>query len=169
MIRGILYIVIFTAGVAAGGLFPSFSTQYHQRLQAQHEQVNLDLAPFQSIADRYHSGDLDALIQHHLNSTDPTFHAEGEAIRLMIDSRELLAESQSASQASYTNQAFWLYQHRNESVVRATWESFQPTVIATSNAITFSLAAGGIIVLLLWLVFTAISYSLSHLFTSKHN
>ena len=99
MIRGIVYIVVFATGFLAGGLFPSFSAQYHQRLQAQYDQVTIDLAPFQKIADNYHDGSLDALVQHHLNSSDPTFHAEGEAIQLMLDSRIRLAESKNMADA----------------------------------------------------------------------
>jgi hypothetical protein len=167
MIRGILYILIFATGVAGGGLFSSFSAQYHQRLQAHYEQVDIDLAPFQMIADRYHGGSLDALIQHHLNSSDPTFHAEGEAIQLMMNSRELLAESQSVAEVGYPGQALWLYQHRNESSVQTTWDSFQPAMVATGNAISFSLGVGAVVVFLLWLLCSAISYGVSNLIATK--
>ena len=77
MLRTLLFVVIFTVGFAAGGVFPSFSVQYHHRLQAQHDQVTMDLAAFQNIAAQYHGGSLASLVQHHLDSTDPTFHAEG--------------------------------------------------------------------------------------------
>ena len=52
MIRGIIYIIVFTTGFFAGSLFQSFSSQYNKRLQAQYDQVNMDLAPFQQIAER---------------------------------------------------------------------------------------------------------------------
>jgi hypothetical protein len=85
----------------------------------------------------------------------------------MIDSRAILAESQATAEAGYADQAIWLYNHRDESVVQETWNSFQPGLIANSNALTFSLVAGVIAVLLLWLVFTTISSGLSRLVGTK--
>jgi hypothetical protein len=160
MIRGIIYIIVFAAGFSAGGLFPSFSAQYHQRLQAQYDQVSIDLAPFQHIADRFHGGSLDGLVQHHLNSTDPTFHAEGEAIQLMIDSQARLVESKAAAQATYVDQAVYLYQHRDRQVVQATWKAFTPSMVTSENAITFSLTITTAAILLLWGIWSTLGLAL---------
>ena len=157
MIRGIIYIIVFAAGFAAGGLFPSFSAQYHQRLQAQFDQVSIDLAPFQEIANRFHGGSMEALVQHHLNSTDPTFHAEGEAIQAMIDNQARLAESKAAAEATYLDQAIYLYQHRDEQVVHDTLTRFRPWFITSESAVTFSLTVGTAAILLLWVIWTALA------------
>lgn len=156
MIRGIIYILVFATGFFTGGLFPSFSAQYHQRLQAQYDQVTIDLAPFQKIADRYHAGSLDALVQHHLNSTDPTFHAEGEAIQMMIDSQLRLAESEATVDAPYVDQAWYFYKRMDEEVARATWDSFTPALITTENAVTFSLTIATLAILILWVAWSAV-------------
>jgi len=158
MIRSIIYIAVFIIGFAAGGLFPSFSVQYHQRLQAQYDQVTVDLAPFQEIADRYHDGSLDALVQHHLNSTDPTFYAEGEAIYLMMDSQVRLAESKAAAEAPYVDQTLYFYQRMDEDVARATWDSFTPALVTTENAMTFALTIGAITLLLFWATWTMLMF-----------
>ena len=152
MIRGIIYIIVFAAGFLAGGLFPSFSSQYHLRLQAQFEQVSIDLAPFQQIADRYHGGDMDALVKHHLASTDPTFHAEGEAIQLMIDSQARLAESKAAAEAPYHEQAWYLYKNLDENIARSTLDGFTPGLITTRDALTFSFAIAMLAIVALWIV-----------------
>jgi len=158
MIRSIIYIAVFVIGFAVGGLFPSFSVQYHQRLQAQYDQVIIDLAPFQEIADRYHGGSLDALVQHHLNSTDPTFYAEGEAIYLMMDSQVRLAESKAAAEAPYVDQTLYFYQRMDEDVARATWDSFTPALVTTENAMTFALTIGAITLLLFWATWTMLMF-----------
>ena len=150
MTRSIIFIAIFVIGFFTGGLFPSFSTQYHLRLQAQYDQVTIDLAPFQEIANQYHGGSLDALVQHHLNSTDPTFHAEGEAIQLMINSQVRLAESKAAAKAPYLDQALYFYRHADNKVAQTTLDSFTPTLVTTENAITFALTVGTITLLLFW-------------------
>jgi Protein of unknown function (DUF2937) len=156
VIRGIIYILVFVTGFFTGGLFPSFSAQYHQRLQAQYDQVTIDLAPFQKISDRFHAGSLDALVQHHLNSTDPTFHAEGEAIQMMIDSQLRLAESKATVDAPYVDQAWYFYRRMDQDVARATWDSFTPALITTENAVTFSLTIATVAILILWAVWSAV-------------
>jgi hypothetical protein len=160
MIRGLVYLVIFLAGFALGGVFPSFSAQYHQRLQAQFEQVDMDLAPFQEIANRFHGGSLDALIQHHLNSSDPTFYAEGEAIQLMIDSRNRLAESRTAAESGYLEQAVYLYRNRSDAAVQATWESFSPALLATETAISFALTVAITLLLAVWLLGSTLTFAI---------
>ena len=156
MIRGLIYIMVFGIGFFAGGLFPSFSSQYHQRLQAQYDQVNIDLAPFQEIANRFHNGSMDALVQHHLNSTDPTFHAEGEAIQMMIDSQLRLAESQALADAPYVDQVRYFYTNADPAILRATWESFTPALITSENAVTFSLTIATLAILVLWALWSSL-------------
>jgi hypothetical protein len=157
MIRGIIYIIVFATGFFAGGLFPSFSTQYHQRLQAQYDQVNMDLAPFQQIADRFHGGELEALVQHHLQSSDPTFYAEGEAIQMMINSQTRLAESKAAAEAPYIDQLSYFYTHMDEGVAQATLESFTPSLITSEHAMTFSLTTATVAILILWAVWNLVA------------
>ena len=156
MIRGIIYIIVFATGFFAGSLFPSFSSQYHQRLQAQYDQVNMDLAPFQEIADRFHGGELEALIKHHLNSPDPTFFAEGEAIQMMINSQARLAESKAAAEAPYIDQVRYFYKHMDEDVAQATLESFTPSLITSEHAVTFSLTTATAAILILWAVWNLV-------------
>jgi len=159
MIRSIIFITVFVSGFFAGGLFPSFSTQYHLRLQAQYDQVSIDLAPFEEIARQYHGGSLDALVQHHLDSTDPTFHAEGEAIQLMINSQAQLAESKAAAEAPYVDQLIYFYRHADETIAQTTMASFTPTLVTTENAITFALTTGTITILLFWAGWTLLTFA----------
>ena len=166
MFRGIIYIVVFVTGFAVGGLFPSFSAQYHHRLQAQYEQVNMDLAPFEKIADQYHNGDMDALVQHHLNSTDPTFYAEGEAIQLMMNSQARLAESQATADAPYLEQVKYFYEHLDENIARSTIESFTPGMITTREALTFSLGIAALFIIALWLVWNLLALTIRGLRTT---
>jgi len=93
MFRVLVYILVFLTGALAGSAFPSYSAQYQQRLYGQLDQVERDLAPFQAIADELHAGSMEALVAHHLRSRDPTFYAEGEALRKMVFSRDQLAQA----------------------------------------------------------------------------
>lgn len=167
MIRGTIYILVFVAGALLGSQFPAFSNQYHQRLQARYEQVSMDLAPFEAIADRYHDGSMEALVQHHLNSADPTFYAEGEAIQLMLDSRQRLGESESVATDGYLAQAAWLYRHRDDVLVSATSDGFQPALLADTRALSFAASIGALLAVAVWLLLSLIGYGAGRFISTK--
>jgi hypothetical protein len=142
MLRSLIYIAVFAAGTFVGAIFPSYSFQYQQTLEAQLGQVSTDLALFQDIAERYHKGDLATLIQYHLNSEDPTFHDEGIAIQSMVSDQERLAEASVAFELSFFEQAFYLYRDGDPELERATWDSYTPAFVATEQALIFAVSIG---------------------------
>lgn len=149
LIRGLLDRIVLVGGAIAGGTTPSFVAQYRQRVGGRLDQVLQDLAPFQAIADRYHGGSLEALVQHHLASTDPTFHAEGAAIQAMMDSAVRLREAYQALQGSLAEQLAYLAANADPEIVRATWEVYDPSFVVSLE----SLLAAGVIGVALWLTF----------------
>ena len=80
ILRGILDRIVLVVAILAAGCVPSFIAQYRQRLGGMLDQASKDLALFQDIANRFHGGDIQRLIKHHLASTDPTFRSEGVAM-----------------------------------------------------------------------------------------
>jgi len=144
MIRSFVYIIVFGLGVLIGGAFPGFAIQYQQRLHAQFEQVTIDLKPFQEIADRYHDGSLQALVVHHLQSRDPTFHDEGVAIQAMLMNQERLAQATSAFATSPLEQAYYLYTHIDYDLARTTWDAYTPMIVTTPGALTFAISVGAL-------------------------
>ena len=148
MLRWISYILIFTLGAVLGSVFPSYSSQYQQRLIAQLDQVRTDLAPFQEIADDFHAGSLTALINHHLNSDDPTFYAEGAAIQMMVINKSDLAKANAALNESPVKQAIFFMENIDYNLARSTWQSYTPSIVATPGAFKFSVAVGAALCLL---------------------
>jgi hypothetical protein len=149
VLRGLLDRVVLIAGIIAGGCIPGFIQQYRQRVGGRLDQVQIDLAPFQEIARRYHGGDMEAMVRHHLASTDPTFHAEGTALQAMLDSFARLQAMAEGLAGSVWQQAGYLLRHYDSEIGAATWSAHVPT---------FSVDAGGIVVALtvgvvVWLVF----------------
>jgi len=114
-IRGIFDRIVLVVGIVAAGCIPSFITQYRQRVGGRLDQVLKDLEPFQQIANQYHQGSLKELIQHHLNSSDTTFHDEGAALQAMLSSAEQLRRALQAlntdlfHQLSYLLPAGWIH------------------------------------------------------------
>jgi hypothetical protein len=104
--------------------------------------------PFQKIADLYHNGSLEALVRHHLASADATFHAEGAAVRAMMDSAAALRAASAALNADLAHQLLYLVRHTDPSIARATWDIFVPSVPLSLEALVFA----GLVGLCVWLL-----------------
>ncbi len=148
-IRGLLDRMVLLLAVVAGGCVPSFVNQYHQRVGGRLDQVILDLAPFQQIADRYHGGSLDALVQHHLRSSDPTFHAEGLAIQAMINSAAHLQDVLLALNTDMLHQIAYLAMTYDADILHSTLKVYEPAFVLTMDGLLIAGSAG----LLIWLLF----------------
>lgn len=151
-IGGLLDRAVLLVGAALGACVPGFVVQYRQRVGGRLDQVEMDLAPFREIADRLHGGSLDALIRHHLGSADPTFHSEGQAIQAMVDSEASLRATMEALQGSVLEQLLWLVPHHDRGIVRATWNSWVPSMNLEASSIVVALVLG----VTIWLVFLAL-------------
>jgi hypothetical protein len=149
LLGGLLDRVVLVAGTVVGGCLPGFAAQYRQRVGGRLDQVEIDLQPFREIADRFHGGSLDALIQHHLQSPDRTFHAEGQAIQAMVSSEANLRSMFEALHGSVFEQLVYLATHGDRGIANATWESFIPAFNLETSSIVIAVAVG----LLVWLLF----------------
>ena len=152
ILRGILDRIVLVGAILAAGCVPSFIAQYRQRLGGMLDQANRDLALFQDIANRFHGGDIQRLIKHHLASTDPTFRAEGTAIQTMVETVARLKANLAALSTDLFGQVRWIAAEGDATVARATWDAFVPAMSFTAEALLFAFATGvGI-----WLVFLAV-------------
>jgi len=151
-VRALIDRLLLVAGVVAGGLVPGFIAQYRQRLGGRLDQARLDLAPWQSIADQYHHGDLGQLVQYHLASHDPTFYAEGQAIQALVDSVHRLQEAVDAMHSALVKQAWYMAFHADPGLLRATYADWVPTFSLSAEGLVFAACTA----LLLWMVFLAL-------------
>lgn len=151
-LRGLLDRALLVGAVVVGGLVPGYIAQYRQRLGGHLDQARLDLEPWQKIADQFHQGDLHKLIQYHLNSTDPTFHAEGEAIQALVSAVQRLQAAVEAMHGSLIAQTKYLLLHADPALARATLGDWVPTFALSVEGILFALSFA----LILWLLFHAL-------------
>jgi len=151
-VRGLIDRLLLLVTVVAGGLVPGFITQYAQRLGGRLDQALLDLAPWQQIADQYHHGSLAQLIQYHLASGDPTFHAEGAAIQALVLGVQRLQIAVDALHGTLFHQLGYLVLHTDPELARATFSDWVPTFALSAEGIAIALGFG----LSFWLVFHAL-------------
>jgi len=156
MIRNLSIKLLFSLGFLGGSQLPKFIGDYQQYLGGQLDQAEIDLALFQAIADRFHGGSLAALIQRHLNSTDPTFIAEGAAIQELADQVTRLTESMAGLQGNLSQQIASLIRYADPDTAAASWALFQPGLVFTPEALLCALITG--------LVFSLPAFGLLHLF-----
>ncbi len=151
-IRGLLDRLLLICAVVAGGLVPGFIAQYRQRLGGRLDQARLDLAPWQRLAEQYYQGDIERLIRYHLESSDPTFHAEGAIIRSLVATVQQLQSAMDALQGSLFRQAAYLALHADPGLARATLHDWVPTFALSGEGIVFAL----LFAVVVWLVFQAL-------------
>ena len=164
LLRGLLDRVVLIVGVLAGGMVPSYLAQYRQRVGGALGQALQDLAPFQQIADRFHDGSLAKLIQHHLASSDPSFHAEGAAIQAIADSVASLRAALAALDTDVFHQLFHLVAQVDPVMARATWAAFRPSFGLTADSLLMAAAFG----LSIWLVFLGVWWLASSVSNRRH-
>jgi hypothetical protein len=152
ILRGLLDRIVLLGAVLAAGCAPSFVAQYRQRLGGRLDQVVADLMPFQQIADRFHGGSLAALIQHHLQSSDVTFHAEGAAIQSLVDAEANLRSMLASLDVDLVHQVGFLLAHHDPAITRATWEAFVPGFTLSAQSLVLALGVG----IGVWLLFLGI-------------
>jgi len=149
LLRGLLDRVLLIAAVVAGGLVPGFIAQYRQRLGGRLDQARLDLEPWQKLADQQHHGDLGALVRYHLESSDPTFHAEGGVIASLADTVRQLQSAADALHSSLWQQVLYLARHADPALIRATYADWVPTFALSGEGLMFAL----VFALGVWLLF----------------
>jgi hypothetical protein len=149
LFRGLLDRAVLVAGTVAGGCVPGFIVQYRQRVGGRLDQVIMDLAPFREIAGRLYGGSIDALIRHHIASTDQAFHAEGAAIQAMVNSELRLRAMMEALQGGVWHQLQYLLGNADRDLLQSTWSAYVPAFTLDGQGILMAIVIG----VTLWLVF----------------
>jgi hypothetical protein len=148
-VRGLFDRVFLVCAVVVGGLVPGFIAQYRQRLGGRLDQALLDLEPWQKLARQFHHGDIEQLIQYHLGSSDPQFHAEGGVIRALVATVQQLQGAVEALQGSLFHQAAYLTVHADPGLLRATVSDWVPTFALSVEGLLFAV----LFALAIWLLF----------------
>jgi phytoene dehydrogenase-like protein len=159
LVRGLFDRLVLIAGVLVGGCIPGFIAQYMQRVGGRLDQVRQDLLPFEEIARRYHGGDINALVTHHLSSPDQSFQAEGSAIQGMLDSLARLQAMMDGLTGSAWHQIAYLVGHFDREIGMATWHSYVPSFSLDPAALMVAGAVG----VAFWLLFMGTWFGVSKL------
>jgi hypothetical protein len=139
MIHRWFLISVFGICLLLGIQGPNFVEQYEARVDAHWLEVSANLKGFQEIADRFHGGDLMALIRHHQASPDSTFHAEAEPLEKMVARRERFGREREALKGSFPGKALHILALGDREITGETYAAYSPRLRLDRQAIGMGL------------------------------
>lgn len=148
----LLFLAVAAAALLIGVQLPNFVDQYQKRLDAHLIEVTTNLKPFQDIADRFHGGSLEALIAKHEQSPDPTFHAEGDAIRSMYRRFQRFTNERDQLEVELPWQLAFIATRADHALVEETRRNYSFALLLDRKAVISGVVAMMVVVVLLELV-----------------
>lgn len=165
-----LMIVVACISLLIGLQVPNFVDQYQKRVDAHLREVNINLQPYQEIANKYFNGDMNKLIELHRNSGVKPFQEEGLAIANMIARKQRFGADMASLQTSLPLKALHILLHGDREILDEALGQYSYAVPLNQDALTFgacsALAALLLVELLLALarlIFRRLSHSTSSL------
>jgi Protein of unknown function (DUF2937) len=152
MFRHYLRLVIFTIGLLIGVQAPGFVDQYVKRVSAHYTEAKQNFNGFQQAANQYFNGDVDALVAHHLASTDPVFKAEAKTIADLFARIKALADELDALKGSLLARLTHIIVNPNRDILQETLNAYSYTVPLSPDAILYGVSAGLIVSLVIELI-----------------
>ena len=150
--------LVFTISLLLGLQLPNFLQQYELRLQGHFVEAQQHLAEFQSLADKYFAGDLNALITKHKSSKDSLYREEALVIENTYSRVQFLQQK-----IDNLDQPIWyrlgeLTQQIKDPIVNETWTGYQANVLLNQQAILVGVVAAVSMMLLLEILLSFSKY-----------
>jgi len=141
--------LIFTISLLLGLQLPNFLQQYELRLQGHFSEAQQQLKQFQTLADVYFSGDLQALITKHKNSDVEVFRDESLVIQNSYTRVQFLQQK-----IDHLKQPIWyrlgyLGLETQEPIVLETWEHYEANILLNQQAILVGIVVAILMMLML--------------------
>jgi hypothetical protein len=152
VLRGYLRLVVFAVGLLVGVQAPGFVDQYAKRVSAHYLEAQHNFAGFQQAANQYFNGDVNALVAHHLASSDVVFKGEAKTIGdLFARIRALRAELAALSGSSIARLTHILV-NPDRDILQETVAAYSYTVPLSPEAIAYGVITGLIMALVVELI-----------------
>src|SRR3974390_3428914 len=153
MFASYLRLIVFSLGLLVGVQVPGFVDQYAKRVGAHHSEVASNFAGFQDRANRYFSGSVEALIEHHIASEDGAFKDEARSIREMYDRLTALTAELGAFRGPLISSILHGAVHANREILDETRSEYSYTVPLNPAAVVSGLTTGTALAMLIEALF----------------
>lgn len=141
--------LVFTLSLLLGLQLPHFLSQYESRVQGHFQEAQLQLGQFQSLADIYFQGDLQALINKHKNSTVAVFRDEAKIIEESYQRVVYLEQKVANISLPLWQRLMLLTGEVKQPIFSETWLNYQANIVLNHHAIM----VGIVVALLLSIMF----------------
>ena len=132
----------FAVGIILGVQLPNFIDQYAQRIDAHYSEVRVNLSGYRAIANQFHGGSVEKLIEKHENSEDATFRQEAVPLRALF-TRE--ARFKLESESLETNLFFQILHvvfQGDRDIIQETYSNYSATIPLSVEAIACGIVTG---------------------------
>lgn len=163
MIYRYLFVIWACVAMVIGMQAPNFLSQFEQRLQAQLDEVSINLQGYQAIADEYFAGDLNALVEHYRANPDSIVVESAAPLAQMVTRQQRFSAQQQSLQTHYVGQLWFLLTQADKEVRTATWENYASAIPLSQRALITGLATA----LLSLLIFDLIWHLLKYVATGR--
>lgn len=151
-------LLVFTLSLLLGLQLPHFLGNYESRLQGHYQEAQLQLAEFQSLADTYFNGDLQALIDKHQNSNVAVFRDEAIVIEKTYLRVQFLQQKIDNLQRPLWYRLGTLSQEVKQPIFIETWQHYQANIVLNQQAILVGITVAMLFTVLLELLGFSLKY-----------
>ena len=152
MLRRIFLAAVFGACLIFGIQAPNFIDQYEKRIDAHYLEVVENLRGFQDIANRFHGGDLMALIGKHASSADSTFKAEAEVIGRMHARMLRFGKERAALRTGFSRKALHVLVEGDREIIGETYAGYSSGLHLDRQALATGVIVAAVVFILLELL-----------------
>lgn len=156
MIANYLRLIVFSLGLLVGVQVPGFVDQYAKRVSAHYSEAARNFAGFQDTANQYFGGSVEALIAHHVASTDRVFRDEAKTIQEMYGRLTTLAAELAAMSGPLISQVMHVAFRPNREILHEAWAEYTYTVPLNAPAIVCGVGIGALLAMLVEALFAGI-------------
>ncbi len=149
MLRSYLRLALFALGLLLGVQVPGFLEAYSARVEAHRLEAERSLRGFEDTARRFFDGNMDALVAHYRDSTDPVMRNDAQSIAALALRGRLLENESAAMQGPWYRRAWHVVVAADRELLDETLAGYRYQVLLAPEAIAWGLCCA---LALAWLV-----------------
>ena len=140
MFLSYLRLVLFTLGLLVGVQVPGFINDYAKRVEAHLIEAQTGLRGFESTAQQFFNGDLQALVAHYRASEDPVFRSDANSLGTLLDRQVALDKQFQAMQGPWYIRALQVAVAADPDIRLETWNGYSYQILLTPEAMIWGMS-----------------------------
>ena len=140
MLLSYLRLVLFAVGLLVGVQVPGFINDYAKRVEAHLIEAQTGLRGFESTAQQFFNGDMQALVAHYRASDDPVFQSDANSLGAMLDRQVALDKQFQAMQGPWYIRALQVAYAADPAIREETYNAYTYQVLLSPSAIGWAMA-----------------------------